>query len=203
VVDVAEESVHIVVGLLLYGKGSVWMSNLQVEEVGQDVAPTWVSRVSRKHVVNLNFEQGKEGWYQAGNRSQEYRFEIDPNVKRSGTASGTLKFAGTDPSGFGTFAQVLLADGYREKQIRLSGSVKAAGVEAWAGLWMRVDSGAGVTHSFDNMQDRAITGTGDWTRCEITLPVYADSQYINFGLLLDGKGQVWLDELQFEVVEEA
>lgn len=202
VVDVVEASVHIMVGLLLYGTGSVWMSNVQVEEVGQEVAPTRVSRVSRTHVVNLNFEHGKEGWYKAGDRPQDYRFEIDPNVKRSGTASGTLQFTGTDPSGFGTFAQVLLAEDYRDKHIRLSGFVKAESVEPWAGLWMRVDRGAGVTQSFDNMQDRAITGTCEWTRCEITLPVYGDSQYIYFGLLLGGTGQVWLDDLHFEVVEQ-
>ncbi len=202
VLDVGEESVQILMGIVLYGKGSVWMSNVEVEEVGQDVAPTWVSDVRRKHPANLNFGQGKDGWYQAGDLPFEYSFEMDPTVKRSGTVSGTLKFTGTNPSGFGTFMQVFLADEYREKKIRLSGHVKAEGVEPWAGLWMRVDSGAGGTHSFDNMQDRAITGTRDWTRCEITLPVYADSQYIHFSLLLAGKGQVWLDELQFEVVEE-
>ena len=54
--------------------------------------------------------------------------------------------------------------------------------------------------AFDNMQDRAIKGTIDWKKYEIVLDVPENSEMVAFGLLLSGKGQVWMDDLQFEVV---
>jgi hypothetical protein len=50
------------------------------------------------------------------------------------------------------------------------------------------------------MQDRAIEGTIDWKKYEIVLDVPEGSVDIAFGILLDGKGQAWVDDLQFDVV---
>ena len=66
---------------------------------------------------------------------------------------------------------------------------------------MRVDGAKkDETLAFDNMQDRAIKGTTDWKKYEIVLDVPENSEMVAFGLLLSGKGQVWMDDLQFEVV---
>ena len=50
------------------------------------------------------------------------------------------------------------------------------------------------------MQQRAIKGTTDWTRYEIVLDVPDEAQRLAFGILLAGGGQVWMDDLKFEVV---
>lgn len=50
------------------------------------------------------------------------------------------------------------------------------------------------------MEDRAVRGTSDWTRHEIVLDVPMEAATLNFGLLLDQGGQVWMDSLAFEVV---
>ncbi len=50
------------------------------------------------------------------------------------------------------------------------------------------------------MGNRPIKGTGDWKRYEIVLDVPGNSINIAFGILLTGKGKVWMDDLQFEVV---
>jgi hypothetical protein len=68
---------------------------------------------------------------------------------------------------------------------------------AW--LWMRVDGGAGSL-AFDNMMDRKIKGTSDWKKHEIVLDVPETSATIIFGFGMNGKGQVWADDFQFEVV---
>ena len=72
-------------------------------------------------------------------------------------------------------------------------------VAGWAGLWMRIDAGS-VAAGFDNMQDRAIQGTTDWTRYSVVLDIPLGSTAVNFGILLDGKGSVWLSGVTFEVV---
>jgi erythromycin esterase-like protein len=85
------------------------------------------------------------------------------------------------------------------KRIRLSGYIKTEGVtEGYAGLWLRVDGASGVLE-FDNMNNRGITGTTDWKRYDIELPVAATAANINFGALFPANGTAWLDSLAIEV----
>lgn len=65
---------------------------------------------------------------------------------------------------------------------------------------MRVDGPDKQVLSFDNMQDRSIRGTTGWTRYQIVLDVPDDGVNIAFGVLLGGLGQVWVSDIQFEVV---
>jgi hypothetical protein len=55
--------------------------------------------------------------------------------------------------------------------------------------------------AFDNMQKRAIKGTADWKQYEIVLDVPDNGVVIAFGVLLAGKGQVWVDDFKFETVD--
>ncbi len=52
----------------------------------------------------------------------------------------------------------------------------------------------------DNMENRSIKGTTDWHKYEVVLDVPPESVNIAFGILLQGKGQAWLSDVQFEVV---
>ncbi|SRR5258708_7138409 len=68
-----------------------------------------------------------------------------------------------------------------------------------ASLWMRID-GEQRRLDFDNMNDRAVSGTNDWKLYSVVLDVPNDAKNIFFGVLLIGKGQAWADDLTFEVV---
>jgi erythromycin esterase-like protein len=82
------------------------------------------------------------------------------------------------------------------KRVHYSGYIKTKGItRGWAGLWWRVDGKSGVL-AFDNMQDRGATGTTDWKRYEIDLPVAADVTNINFGAIHTGDGSAWFDGLE-------
>jgi hypothetical protein len=91
------------------------------------------------------------------------------------------------------------ADAYRGKRVRLSGYVMTRDVADAAGLWMDVQGGGGST-GFDNMQNRPIRGTSDWTRYDVVLDVPANSAGIGFGFLLQGRGRAWVDDLRLDVV---
>ena len=81
------------------------------------------------------------------------------------------------------------------KRVRYSGYIKTTGItRGSAGLWWRVDGQQGVL-AFDNMHDRGATGTTDWKRYEIDLPVAADVTNINFGVIHSGDGSAWFDGL--------
>jgi hypothetical protein len=125
----------------------------------------------------------------------------DRTGAHGGNVCAYLKSVVAETGGFGTLMQTFKADEYRGKRVWMSGYVKAKDASDWAGLWMRVD-GARKDEilAFDNMQDRAIKGTIDWKKYEIVLDVPENSEMVAFGLLLSGKGQVWMDDLQFEVV---
>ena len=141
-----------------------------------------------------------KGWFRAGNRPGDYEMSLDHSVVHSGKASAYLKSIVSEAPGFGTLMQTFKADTFCGKRIRLSGCVRSKDVTDWAGLWMRVDGSQKEMLAFDNMQNRPVKGTTDWTKYEIVLDVPNQAQEVAFGLLLSGRGQVWMDDLNFEVV---
>lgn len=70
------------------------------------------------------------------------------------------------------------------------------------GAWMRIDNSMGDTIQFDNMDQRAVTGTTDWNHYSIVLDVPEESDSIYFGVLLIGSGKVWADGFRLEEVDE-
>lgn len=85
------------------------------------------------------------------------------------------------------------------KRVRFSGYIKTENVtNGWAGLWWRVDGPLGAL-AFDNMQNRGATGTMDWKRYVIELPVAPETRNINFGALFPGDGTAWFDDLTIEL----
>jgi hypothetical protein len=146
------------------------------------------------------------GWYVAGSDSKDYEIGLDSKVSYTGRASAYIK-ALASPRGFATLMQGFRADQYRGKRVRLSAYVKSVDLTRWAGLWMRADGErvAGFSQppvlAFDNMQNRPIKGTTDWTRYEVVLDIPEQAATIFFGVLLDGRGAIWSDNFEFDLVD--
>ena len=64
---------------------------------------------------------------------------------------------------------------------------------------MRVDKEK-TKVAFDNMQNRAINGTQPWKQYDVVFDVPQDAMGIFFGILLRGSGEVWMNDVSFEVV---
>jgi hypothetical protein len=143
------------------------------------------------------------GWFKAGSKPNSYKVGIDKTIFKSGGSSAFIASTEAMIDGFGTLMQSCGAQDYLGKRVRMTAYIKSENVTNWAGMWMRVDSkSARNMLSFDNMQDRPIKGTKDWTKCEIVLDVPEESRTLNFGVLLDGTGKVWFDDISFEVVDK-
>ena len=140
------------------------------------------------------------GWILAGSNPTAYEMERDVSVTRGGLPSGRLASVKSS-SGFGTMMQSISVEEYGGKRIRFSAYVKTRDVKGWAGLWMRVDSDAKMPLAFDNMQDRPIKGSQDWTRYNVVLDVPDGAIGIAFGVLLAGDGAVWINDVRFEPVD--
>jgi streptogramin lyase len=50
------------------------------------------------------------------------------------------------------------------------------------------------------MYNRSIKGTNDWKKYEIILDVPLESSKLNYGLLINGTGKVWFDQLNIEII---
>lgn len=150
--------------------------------------------------ICTNARSVPEGWRIAGSRPNDYIAGTSSDAGRHGKASAFLASREAGSDGFGTLMQTFSAEQFLGKRVRMTGFVRAESVEGRAGLWMRVDGTERASLSFDNMQERPIRGTLPWQRYEIVLDVPPESASISFGVLLGGKGKVYVDDFAFEEV---
>jgi len=80
-------------------------------------------------------------WFLSGERAEDYEYGIDPKLKYQGKTCMYLRPRVPQPRDFAAVMQMIKANPYRNKRMRLDG----------------VD-----THLLDNMEDRPIQGTTDW-----------------------------------------
>jgi hypothetical protein len=152
-------------------------------------------------IASLADAAAPTGWVLSGSNPDSY--EVGTEALEDGGTVAYLRALEESPTGFGTLMQTISADGHRGQRIRMSGSVRYENVSNWAGMWMRVDGSDKTPLKFDNMRDRPIIGSGDWKRYDVVLDVPGESLAISFGILLFGGGELWLDKLQFEEVDES
>jgi len=144
------------------------------------------------------------GWFKAGSKPQSYEMGIDKGAGQNSKNAATIKSIDKKIDGFGTLMQQSNPDKYLGKRVRMTGYVKSENVASWAGLWLRVDqSGSQQPLSFDNMGSRPIKGTTGWKKYEIVLDIPSNASLIAYGALLDGTGQVWFDNITFEIVDKS
>ncbi|MGO9922990.1 MAG: hypothetical protein ACLQIB_50885 [Isosphaeraceae bacterium] len=133
-------------------------------------------------------------------KANEYAPEVDHKVTHGGKAAVSIRSIVAKPTGARSVTQLIKADAYRGKRVRLAGYLKTRDVADFSGLWLRVD-GPTTLLGFDNMDPRPVKGTTDWTRYEVVLDVPETAVRLAFGLILMGTGQVWADDLNLEVVD--
>lgn len=148
---------------------------------------------------NLQTSGAPKGWHMAGSQPANYGTGLDRAVVNNGQPSAFLRSTVANTEGFGTLMQSFSAADYVGKRVRLRAWVKSQDVGDWAGIWMRVDKEQTMV-AFDNMQNRAIKGTQGWKVYDVVLDVPQGSTGISFGILLSGTGEVWMNDVSFEIV---
>lgn len=141
------------------------------------------------------------GWLLAGGKPSQYRASLDTETTLSGHGAGVLQHVRGDAKDFGTLMTTINPADYAGKRVRLKGWLRLHGVVGWAGLWMRADSPDRFGGAFYNSQDLQLHGSQDWMAYSVVLDIPADADRLSYGVLLDGRGTVWLDRMTLEVVE--
>lgn len=138
-------------------------------------------------------EKLPDKWVQWGSG---YSLKIDNTEKKGGNNSILIESpAEKTANSFGSVAYAIPAN-YLGKEIELRGFLKLKNVsDGFAGLLLRIDGDSGVLQ-FDNMQSRGLSGSADWTQYSIKLPLPEDARQIFIGVIMTGKGQLWVDDLQ-------
>lgn len=139
------------------------------------------------------------GWLQAGSAKGTCEGSVMPAAGAPSPKVFNIECKhGTE--GFSTLMQQIGSADYAGKRVRLSAQVRGDHVAAWAGLWMRADSGQRPGTAFDNMSDRPLKGEFSWQPAEVVLDIPADATTLSFGFLLEGKGRLQATQFQLEVV---
>ena len=150
------------------------------------------------------FNNGGNVWIKAGSKPADYDMGVTSSEHHSGSKCAFIKSKIAKISGFGTYMQTSAADAYLGKSVQMTGWIKSKDVKDWAGMWMRVDGPNPYQYlSFDNMQNRPITGTTDWKECTIVLDVPDSAKDLAFGVLLSGTGEVYFDDISFKILGPA
>ena len=140
-----------------------------------------------------------QNWGMFAPREQTYVSSREPGHSGRYCASLRSLERATDDS-YGLVVQDVDAENYRGRRVRLIGYLRCQLQSGWCGLWMRVDPIKGAPLAFENMQKRPVKGNTEWTRYQIELDVPAQADSLHYGGLLNGRGQIWLDDFQIEVV---
>lgn len=156
------------------------------------LAPDQTALQQRRQTMN--------GWFMAGSHPKQYEHELVADSMHEGKPVVRMRCSAAEAEGFGTLMQTFSAGHFLEQRVRLSAGISCAGVEGWSGLWMRVDGPSGAMLAFDNMGNRPIRGTMGWQRYHVVLDVRADAAAIALGVLLNGRGEVWMSDFRVETV---
>ncbi|MDT0710604.1 helix-turn-helix transcriptional regulator [Mammaliicoccus sciuri] len=149
-----------------------------------------------------NMKNDINGWFLSGSNPDDYVMSIDDEVVYQGKVSARLESRNNKKNnGFATMMQQFNAKKYLNKRMKLSAFIKTDKVIESTGLWMRVDNKYEDILQFDNMSNRQIKGTNSWNIYSVVLDIPEQSEVISMGILLNGSGKVWIDNIKFTNVD--
>lgn len=140
------------------------------------------------------------GWAKTGANPPDYVVTVDRGIFHSGLASGQLRNR-IQTTSTGTMTQRVKADAYRGKRVRLSAWLRTQNVQSVL-FFVRVD-GPGMTIDFDNTDNAPLPPTSDWVRRDLVVDVGATAIGVTFGIVMEGTGAAWIDDVALEVVPPA
>ncbi len=143
-----------------------------------------------------------KGWCCWQDPINSYEIGTDDHVRKVGVRSGFVRSIESTGQ-FGAIMQKIDAQKYKGKRVRFTGFLKCKDVQKSCGFFLEVyalQPADNTLRAIDDMHNRSLSRTTDWTMCELVLDVAPDAFGINIGARLIGAGQLWIDGLKFEEV---
>lgn len=204
--DIPAETTDLRIGGTVAGTGTIWFTELEIDEVGT-ASPTKASKSKPKAKATKPVQETwhrplsaiPRGWWSDGSQGKG-RVGIDQEITLEGE-----KVACIEHSDCPAHAEVWLwndidASGYIGKRVKLTAYLKSEAVTGTATIGLRMKSANNGCAGLDEMDNRPIKGTTDWTKCETVMDVPPDTVHIRIGARLQGSGIMWVGGLSFEEV---
>lgn len=135
---------------------------------------------------------GDEGGYSTG---------IDYDIKHNGDYSAYIKSKGASKPGSLTY-NIFNENIYRGKTIKFSAYIRVNSIEI-ANLFTSAYSlGVDKFKFIDSEDENLIDGPTSWNYYEVIFNIPQNTDYISFGIFLNGKGEIWIDDVALEVMQK-
>jgi hypothetical protein len=166
-------------------------------------APPGPPEHTRFEPRNLAFTDGLRRWQLDGTFLRQAGFHDQDYSCTTEDGRAILTAAVPEPAGFAFLGQEIEPDDYRGRAVTFRGDLRTTDVADRAGLVLRIPREGRRPAPPDPWHDpenhfAPVSGTGDWTRHEVTAHVPADAISIIFGAFLNGHGQIELRNPQLD-----
>jgi len=142
-----------------------------------------------------------KGWRGGIQNGADIVLGTDQQVKHSGKSSGFIQRIPTPIDANGAMMQSNVANPYRNKRVRFSVYIKSSEVQS-AYIFFTVQSPDSAI-AYANNKESAIHENTEWTLCQLTLDIPENSRNMDFGVILNGQGKVWIDDGKLEIVDHS
>lgn len=143
-----------------------------------------------------------QGWtLWAPEHARNFDVGVDEKVRFKGQPTACIESVERGEESILWLYQNMDAGGYRRKRVRWTGYIKTEDAAGQAVYWLDILGASNSRLAMDNMADRPITGTTDWTKCVLVVDVPEEALNIRLCCSLTGAGTVWFAGLHFEVVD--
>jgi hypothetical protein len=203
VLDVPEGTIMLTVGAFVDGGGVLLLDDVQIEEVGKEVALTGVPMQDQP--TNLDFEAGLSTWLVDGTYPAGYQVGLDDKDVHGGKASAYVKadynlVGESDSVGLEQWFDTSQFQGQR---IRVSAYIRSNNVSRNVNFRVVAQSSGLRSGNTSQLPQGEIFGRRDWQKYELVVDVPKDSLYISVLLSLEGQGEAWFDDLNVEIVNRS
>jgi RNA polymerase sigma factor (sigma-70 family) len=185
VADIPADIQSITVGLQMHGAGKIWMDEAQLDVVGPDVPVTDDSQ-----------------WHAWSYSSPHYSHTLDASNPHNGHP--TICLSSTVARSGEWYAwdwNDRHPEKYRGKTVRMTAWIKTQNVSDPSGLNFRI-MGDHLNEIAPTVR-KLIRGTSDWKKYEVIADIPEETSCICSGFRLNGGGTLWLDDVQYEIVDAA
>jgi len=139
-------------------------------------------------------------WRAQCKEKAKFELSVDESIVCNGMPSCFFSHEGAEPHHRGYLLQTMGAFEYRGCRLRFSGKVKIKDLDGKVALFMKILDSVPEVILEDLMSQRELTQSGDWTQLDIVMDVPSEARYINFGLFIQGSGNVWVGDLSINEV---
>jgi C-terminal processing protease CtpA/Prc len=159
------------------------------------------------HPYNLDFEMGTAGSLPIGWTLPIYAYKngfqavLSTENPKTGVKCLELRHFADSLDELGSVMQSIDAKPYRGRTIRFRAAIRAEinGPRGSAHLWLRVHLTNDCTGLEDFREQQPVV-INDWQYYEITGKIDNNADVINYGLMLIGNGNAWIDDASFEFI---